>query len=210
MFSVGQILKQEREKKGLSLTQVEKALRVREKFLRAIEDNDWTQFSSKVYIAGIITNYAKYLHLDPKKMGAFFRRDYERREDLRFKRKVQSKYLTPETRKYALVGVVILFLLFFAYFAYQVRLYMTPPRVTILAPHESTFYNTDKIKIVAQTEKEASITVRGERVYPDKDGKFEYELPLKQGNNQFVAEIIGANGKKTIFKKNFVKGVGTF
>lgn len=210
MFSVGQILKQEREKKGLSLAQVEKALRVREKFLKALEENDWTQFPSKVYISGIITNYAKYLQLDPKRVSAFFRRDYERHEELRFKRKVQAHYLRPQTKRYALAGVIVIFLFFVAYFSYQVKLYMTPPEVSLLAPKTSTFYNTEKIKVIGQTEKEASITVLGERVYPDKDGKFEYELPLKNGKNEFVAEIIGANGKKTIFRKTFVKGVGTF
>ncbi|MBI4009457.1 helix-turn-helix domain-containing protein, partial [Candidatus Roizmanbacteria bacterium] len=65
MLSVGEILKKHREKLGIKLSEVEKQIRIREKFLRAIEENDWNIFTSKIYISGIIKNYSQYLGLDP-------------------------------------------------------------------------------------------------------------------------------------------------
>jgi hypothetical protein len=41
-------------------------------------------------------------------MLAFFRRDYEKKEDVSFKTRIASKYLTPETKKYAIYGFVLL------------------------------------------------------------------------------------------------------
>ena len=81
MLSVGEILKKQRKKKGLTLLEVEKKIKVRLKFLKAIEDNNWS-FSSKVYISGIIKNYAQFLDLDKDKVLAFFRRDYEKNDEM--------------------------------------------------------------------------------------------------------------------------------
>lgn len=205
MLSVGELLKTERERQSITLQQVEKYIKVREKFLRAIELNNWDFFSSKIYISGIIKNYARYLKLDPRKMLAFFRRDYEKKETVRFKRKVSSKYLTPETRKIVLSAIVFICILFLSYFGYQLNQFFSPPKVTILAPRSTDTVREDKIKIIGKTEKEAYITIFGEKVFPNKEGIFEYEFPVKKGSNTLEIEVIGANGKKTVIKKEFTK-----
>jgi transcriptional regulator with XRE-family HTH domain len=200
----------ERERKNIRLQDVEKAIKIRTKYLEQIENNNWSSFSSKIYIIGIINNYAKYLNLDKKKLVAFFRREYERKEEIKFKKKIASHYLNPETKKYGFLGIMVLFLVFFVYFGIQIKAYLSPPSVAIVSPRDQTFYNLDKIKIVGKTEKEATVTVMGERVFLNKDGVFEYDLPLKQGKNEFVADVVGGNGKKTVFKKVFIRGVGIF
>ena len=88
MLSVGSILKNEREKKGLLLSDIEKKIKIREKYLKAIEDENWNYFSSKIYITGILKNYSRVLNLDHKKVLAFFRRDYEKKEEVKFKKKL--------------------------------------------------------------------------------------------------------------------------
>lgn len=205
MLTVGEILRTAREKQNIPLINVEKHIRVRAKFLAAIENNDWSFFSSRIYIAGIIKNYSQFLGLDPRKMLAIFRRDYEKKDDIHFKTRVASKYLTPETKKYAIIGILILFFLFFVYFGYQIKQYLSPPSLIILAPKETTFKLDDKIKFAAKTEKDAMITIAGERIYQDKNGLFEYDYPLKSGKNELTIEITGANGKKVTIKKVFVK-----
>src|SRR5450830_1105793 len=100
MLSVGTILKKEREKKGLLLIDIEKQIKVREKYLKAVEEENWSYFSSKIYITGILKNYSRVLNLDHKKILAFFRRDYERKEEVKFKKKITSTYLTSETKKF--------------------------------------------------------------------------------------------------------------
>lgn len=205
MLSVGQILQQARLKKGYPLSLIEKQIKVREKFLRAVEENNWKFFSSKIYITGIIKNYSAFLGLDHKKMLSFFRREYESKDDVRFQRKVSSHYLISDTR-WVIVGVfIVIGLLFLSYFGYQVSLYISPPKVVIMEPKQAVFKRTERIKIVGKTEKEAAVTIFGERVYQNKEGVFEYDYPLKDGKNILVIEIIGANGKKTVLKKEFIR-----
>jgi cytoskeletal protein RodZ len=205
MLTVGDILRKAREKQNIKLSDVEKQTRVRTKFLESIENNDWNFFSSKIYITGIIKNYSDYLGLDSKKVLAFFRRDYEKQEEVKFKTRVSLRYLTPETRKVILIMVSLMVLFFGVYFGYQLKLYFSPPNLIILAPQKTTFVIENNIKVVGKTDKEAAVTIFGERVYQDKNGVFVYNFPLKIGTNELVIEIVGANGKKNTIKKIYIK-----
>ncbi len=203
MLTVGEILKQEREKKGLTLPDIEKDIRVRTKFLKAIEENRWDIFTSKIYIEGLIKNYSGLLGLDTKKMLAFFRREYEKKEVLTFRKSISSKYLTPETKKYLYRLIVLIFLSFFVYFIYQLKLYLSPPKVEIVSPTTSTFKREERVRIIGKTEPEAAVTIFGNRIYQNKNGVFVYDFPLKEGRNELIIEVVGANGKKNVLKKEF-------
>ncbi|MFN4212379.1 MAG: helix-turn-helix domain-containing protein [Microgenomates group bacterium] len=205
MLTVGELLKKSREEKGLDLSTVEKAIRVRAKFLKEIENNNWSVFPSQIYIAGIIKNYANFLGVDSKKMLAFFRRDYEKKEETKFKRKVSDGYLKPETQKIIRVILLSIFIFIFLYFTVQLKNYLTPPKIVLISPKTDRFIVEDKIKIVGKTEKDTMIMIFGERIYQNSQGVFEYQLPLHQGVNELIIELTGANGRKTIFRKNFYK-----
>ena len=165
MLTVGEILHKQRIKKGKSTQDFEKELKIREKFLTAVEKNNWDLFSSKIYISGIIKAYAKALDLDHDKLIAFFRREYERQERVEFKKKISSSYLNPSTKKLVLAGIIFIFLIFFSYFAYQIKSYLSPPKLSIVSPSKNTIFTEERVKIKGQTEKEASITIFGEHIF---------------------------------------------
>lgn len=204
MLSVGDFFKKRRAEWGVTLEQVEKETRIRKKFLRAVEETEWAAFPSKIYATGIVKNYARYLNLDPQKMLAFFRRDYARREDMQFKKRIETKAIQPTTR-FFVTGFFILIVLFFGgYFAYQIRLYVTPPALEITAPTTNTFRSVERIQIVGKTEPDATVVVFGDIVIQNREGTFGFDLPLKKGTNDFVVTARGANGKETTIKKVFI------
>ena len=205
MLTVGEILKKERERKGYFLAEIEKEIKVRKKFLQAVENNDWRQFSSRIYIVGIIKNYSRFLGLDSDKVIVYFYRDYEKKEEIKFKRKLPSHYLNPETKKIFFIVLGLIFTLFFIYFGYQLKVYFSPPKVTIISPKTNIVKKDDSIKIIGRTEKEAVITVLGERIYQNKDGVFEFNYPVKPGKNIVTIDVVGANGKKTVISREFVR-----
>src|SRR3989338_8557115 len=204
MLSVGEILQKERIRLALKLSDVEKQIKVREKFLTAVEENNWGFFTSKIYVSGIIKNYSQYLGLDPKKTLAFFRRDYEKKEVVRFKRKIASRYLTPETRRIAMFALFLIFFVFFGYFAFQLKQYFSPPKVSILLPLTQNT-KEDRIKLIGKTDRDSAVTVMGDQVFQSKEGIFEYIIPLREGKNEVVIEVICANGKKTVVKRVFMR-----
>jgi hypothetical protein len=62
---LGEVLKDAREKQGLTLDDVEIAIHIRRHLLEALEDDDFKSFPSPVVTRGLIRNYARYLNLDP-------------------------------------------------------------------------------------------------------------------------------------------------
>jgi len=205
MLTVGEILKKERIGQGQTLSQIEKEIKIRQKYLQAIENNNWDFFSSKIYIVGIIKNYAEYLNIDPAKAIAFFYRDYEKKEDIRFKRKIASRYLTPATKKIFYSILVLIFGVFFVYFGFQLRAYFSPPKIIITSPKNNIFKKGDSVTIVGKTDKDAVITVSSERIFQNKDGIFKFNYPLNLGKNIVTIEAIGANGRKSVISREYFK-----
>lgn len=204
MYTVGDLLKKARIEKDLSIEQVERKTRIRSKYIESIETNNWKAFPSKVYITGVIRSYALFLGVDPAKALAYFRRDYEKKDEVKFRKHIPSLNLLPETKK-ILIGVIgIIFLFFIAYFAYQLNLYLAPPKVTIMEPTKTVFRNTPKIAIIGKTDDEASIEIFGDTYFPDNDGIFKYEFPLKKGRNPITIIVTGANGKKTTVTQEYI------
>jgi cytoskeletal protein RodZ len=68
MDTVGNVLRNEREKKGLSIKDIENATSIRALYINAIEENDFKVIPGEVYVKGFIRNYAGYLGLDPQKI----------------------------------------------------------------------------------------------------------------------------------------------
>ncbi len=203
-LTVGDMLRRAREQKKISLEQLEKRLRIRTRFLEAIEHNDWQLFGSKIYISGIIKSYAQEVGVDAKKALVFFRRDYEHVEDMTLKKRVPNTMLRSASKVYSYIVFFGIGVIFLAYFGYQLSIFLLPPRITIVSPTEKSFKRRERITVTGRTEKEAVITIFGTRVYPNENGVFSYDLPLKIGTNQIVIEAIGANGKKSVIMKEFV------
>lgn len=66
--SLGRHLKRERENRKISLKEVSKQIKVREPFLRAVEEDRGDLLPSGTYVKGFLSAYAKYLGLDPNEV----------------------------------------------------------------------------------------------------------------------------------------------
>ncbi len=205
MITVGEILQKQRLKKNLTISDIEKKTKIRAKYLLALEKNNFSFFSSKIYIIGVIKNYSRILGLDEKKVLAVFIRDYEKKEEISFKKKINEDYLKPEAKKILRVIFIFLGTIFLIYFFYQIYIYFSPPKLEILSPKQTVFKTEEKIKIIGKTDKEALIIIGNQRIYQNKEGVFEYDFPLKKGENILKIELTGVNGRKSIIEKKYIK-----
>lgn len=204
MLTVGQILRKERLAQNLTLKQAEEMTKIRARYLDAIEKEQWSVFSSRVYIAGVIKSYASYLGIDPEKAMAYFRRDYEKKERVTFKKRLPSLQLLPGTKQvlYVLFGAVFVF--FSLYFAYQFEQYLSPPEIVIVSPEEERFRNVTRITVVGRTEPESTVRIYNEDLFPDEQGFFEYDFPLRKGLNTLPIEVTGPNGKQNQLVEEYI------
>lgn len=67
-LTVGQYLRQEREKKNISLEAVAKVTRITQENLEALERDDFRAISASVFARGFLRTYASFLGLDPKEV----------------------------------------------------------------------------------------------------------------------------------------------
>jgi len=202
--NIGDELKKQREKNKLTLEDVEHATKIRIKNLTAIEEGNWDFFPSRTYIQGIISSYGKFLELDEQKLIAYFRREYEQRDQLKFKARTTKEQFTPQAKKMIKMVIILIIIAFVGYFGYQLKLYYTPPKVVIIEPKQ-TLFSKDKITLKGSTEKDSTILVNEEEVFLNEKNIFETEIPLPDEKNEVIIEVIGANGRKTVVKKVYLK-----
>ena len=64
-MEIGDLLRREREKKGLSHSDVENATKIRVRYIQAMETEQFQIIPGEVYRLGFLKNYARLLDLDP-------------------------------------------------------------------------------------------------------------------------------------------------
>ncbi|HZD86891.1 MAG TPA: helix-turn-helix domain-containing protein, partial [Gaiellaceae bacterium] len=64
MFEIGNSLRAARERRELSYAEIEQATKIRSKYIRALEEEEFTILPSDTYIRGFLRTYADYLGLD--------------------------------------------------------------------------------------------------------------------------------------------------
>ena len=64
MFQIGASLREARTRRGLSPADVQRAIRIRERYLRALEEETWDLLPGEAYAKGFLRTYAEFLGLD--------------------------------------------------------------------------------------------------------------------------------------------------
>ena len=64
MFEIGYSLRSARERQGIGLPEAETATKIRAKYIRALEDEDFDALPADTYARGFLRTYADYLGLD--------------------------------------------------------------------------------------------------------------------------------------------------
>ena len=62
--SIGTILKEKRESKGLTLMDIERGTSIRSRYIQAVENDEYEKTPGGVFLKGIIRNYGDFLGLD--------------------------------------------------------------------------------------------------------------------------------------------------
>jgi hypothetical protein len=64
MFEIGNSLREARLRQGLDVPEIEQATKIRGKYLRALEDEQFDILPGQTYVKGFLRTYAEYLGLD--------------------------------------------------------------------------------------------------------------------------------------------------
>lgn len=81
MGEIGSTLQQARMRAGLDIAEIETATKIRAKYLRALEQEDWAQLPGPTYVRSFLRTYADALGLDGRMMVEQYRLRHERPSD---------------------------------------------------------------------------------------------------------------------------------
>jgi len=76
MKTVGEILRQARERKKYSFKKVQSKTKIKKEFIEAIERSNWTALPDFPVVLGFVKNLASFLGVNSRMAEALFKRDY--------------------------------------------------------------------------------------------------------------------------------------
>ena len=148
----GDLLRERRQDRGLSLAEVEEATRIQRKYLEAFEEEAYERLPAGVYLRGLLRSYARYLGLDPEEIVALCQQG-AKEEGMHISPPVEAQPLreAPLVTPDLLVGLAILSaVILFGLWVYTQ--YIAPAAQPTPAPQPAQSLLTPKIIPASSTE----------------------------------------------------------
>lgn len=210
MKTVGQILYEERKRKNISLEEVETATKIRKKVLVLLENGDFKSLPSPTFVKGLIKNYGKYLGLDDKELIAFYRREFDERNQP--KKPLVNKgvptgrfRITPQLVTFSVIGIAVVLIVGYLFMQYQS--FTGPPLLQLTEPKNNIKVNSLEVNLVGKTWEDAILKVNGQDVNVSPGGTFSLAVGLNPGLNTITVTAANRFGNISTEKRTVVADI---
>ncbi len=203
MTTVGEIFVTARTRKNLDLATVEKATKIRAKFLEALEKNQFDKLPPGTFVRGFIKNYANFLGLPVEETLAFYRRQANEEKIpvlSDFTPRIGRFRLTPQF--FTTAGIGLLLTIFFAYLAFSYFQFAGAPALVVNSPKNNSVVTTEQVEIAGKTDPSATLTVNGQTVSITENGSFDVKIPLTAGLNTLTITATNKYQRQTTITRN--------
>ncbi|MFZ2153559.1 MAG: helix-turn-helix transcriptional regulator [Microgenomates group bacterium] len=200
MFRTSIILKNAREDKDLTVAEVSKKLKISQKYIEAIENENRSLFPSEPYCSLIIKDYASFLGLSPDDILSLFRRDFAANPCQTNPTPVKF-FLTPQTT--FRVAVVATIFIFVVYVVTEYFKYNQAPPLKINWPSDAGLTLASKIEITGSTDAESTVRVDNDLIIVDQFGNFKKIISLIKSDQIIAIESRSHSGKTTRVEKTY-------
>jgi cytoskeletal protein RodZ len=204
--TIGNIVKNAREKRGLDLSVCATYLKIQIRFLQAIENDDYKIFENSYQAQGFFSNYAEFLDLNITNLLPRWKKDvsdFFPNEEFNVKKFYKPKksrsikiVLTMEKILYFFGALGVLIFFIYVYTTYQSTMYN--PKLVITKPENNSIVETDIVDIFGKTDADAVLSLNNEKLTIQTDGNFSTSLKLSEGINNFKFSSVNPYGKETV------------
>lgn len=207
-------LKQARESSRVSIIELSRRTKISKKHLIAIESCEFDQLPfAPIYKRHFICAYTKALSLDPQP----FLTQYEE-EEVPVVENAPAYYTANTPKPFSffqlLAGsfpiilrtacIFLIILTVFGYLLLQVSHILTPPTLTIYAPHDGFVTDGNFVILQGTVEQEAELSINGVPLQHAEDGSFHEKITLSEGVNTLSIEAKKKHGKTTIETRHVI------
>jgi transcriptional regulator with XRE-family HTH domain len=201
--TLGQILKEKREKYSITLEEIARKTKIRQIYLEAFEQNDYGSLPSNPYAKGILKRYTSFLNLNSKKTLALYERQkgidlyVEKGKDQTVPKPIHNPRIIITPKTYLAVLIILAFVGVLAYIGYQFRQFATPPELSINYPPDNITIESGSITVEGKTNPHADLLINQQFIPIEEDGSFRSVINLQNGIN-----FIKVTAKNRINKEN--------
>lgn len=198
MRTVGNLLKNAREEKGVDIACVAQTTKIKEKFLIALEESYWAALPNLPIAAGFVKSYAQNVGVDPNLALALLRRDFA----LVNVRELKSQEI-PFSGRFVWTPRATIAASFFGtlllvggYLFHQYYLFVAPPSLSVRTESQG-----ENILISGKTLPSATVEVNKHPVLLEKDGVFSIALNKEELGGKVEVKSISRSGKTTVVER---------
>lgn len=203
MKTAGQLLQSKRQTLELSLKEVSAKTKVKEAYLIAIEESDFSRLPSSTVTKGFLKSYAKLLHLNPDTMVAMYRRDY----DEVMGEIIPHGLIKPVVQKtrFFSVPAVLTFVAVAAFCIFlfvQLLSWWSLPKLKVIQPIDGETYG-EQITVKGKTDSDTTVKVGDQTVLVNQDGEFSLDLKFPSGTHRLLIQASSRDGKTRLLERTF-------
>ncbi len=204
MKTAGDLLKEKRLVKELSLQDVVTKTKIKIEYLDAIENSNFSALPSSTFAKGFLRNYASFLYLNPDTIVAMFRRDFTENKEGEI---IPRGLLTPlgGKPKFFTVGLIltgVATLAFLGFLGFQLIAWWSLPKLKLLQPRQGDTYG-EKVTFKGVTSQDSTVKINDQQVIVDSNGRFTLDLIFPSGTHSVIIETTNRQGKSTSLNRTF-------
>ena len=204
MKTIGEVLKEARNKKRYSLEGLEKETKIKKSFIQAIEKENWDALPEYPVILGFVKNIASFLGIDSKGTVALLRRDYPPKVLSVNPKPDISKEFSWSPKLTFLVGIAIVIVLITGYLGFQYIKFISPPVLQVTSPKEGQVVDEPQVLVEGKTDSEATVKVNNQPVLVGEEGTFSIDLEISQKTEEVDVISTSRSGKISEIKVKIV------
>lgn len=213
--TLGEKLKKIRISLKLTYDEIEKRTKIRKKYIKALETNDYDLLPNDVYAKGFIKNYANILGVEEDIALKLYKKERGIADNLKHSKNTKKEkkikksklVITPKTLIVSFVTIVSLFLV--SYIGYEIFLLTSAPRLEITFPSPDQVIENTFIEISGKTDPGTEVYINGQKVNTSEEGDFKVSVSIgKNGVNSIkILARNPKNGKTKELARNIIANI---
>ena len=186
--TLGEYLREVRGNLQLSLEEVAKKTNIKPAFLKGLEQGDFSVLPPNVYVLGFLKQLAKFYNIEAGALVDQYKKERNIQQQVENNHNRPKTWLGTKlgklviTPKYMSVSLGLMFVVItIVYIIWQVLSINKTPNLEIFEPQNNQVVLGTFVEISGQTDPGMHVTINGQDIFVDNQGKFKNQLGISAG-----------------------------
>lgn len=203
---LGKLLQETRSGRRFDLGRIEDNLKIRARYISALEAGEYDKLPDDVFIRGFLRNYSRFLGLDPKKTLGMYMQECNISQNIdkskqTLKPSVKRKRVIVTPRRLFFLTGIILSIGLIGYILYQLSIVAAAPNLRITSPADNTEVVGSSTNLIGKTDGGADVFINGTKIATSPEGDFNETVALQDGVNEIAITAKNKLGKESSVKR---------